>query len=307
MDRTYLKTAMYELKLDKISTQKMDEITNENVNNSLDYEFGNNRLKQTKCIKNTIIFLEELSELTTELTNYTSKLGVLEEIADVTLCIDTFIKETNIIPNITKEDIEHTENNVIPESNISALATILCVNEIAATQKLLTKYLRDVIELTPDMLKSQLCKLYTSMNKIQEHHGITQEELTTVRYIKSRNFIYKRYHDPHFVPNELLLHCNSNTNVSINFNDETALGEPRAWLSFSDNTSLEICHEEDNLKTPFYSVRLHCSEDDFDNNTYKDTCGVISTNVCNNMNDVAKTVTDIINNNISKNVYPVND
>lgn len=306
MNREDLRIAIYGLQLDKIQPQKMKSITDTDLINTLDYNFGNDRLKQNKNIRNTIIFLEELSELTTELTNKTSKLGILEEIADVTLCIDIFLKETNMDLTITKEDIDRTNYHFTSESNTLELDTILCINEIAATQKLLTKYLRDIIELTPDMLKTQLCKLYANINKMQTHHSITPDELTTVRYIKSRRFIDKKYHDPYFIPDKLLLHCN-NTEVLINFNDETALGEPCAWLYFSDDTSLEICHEEDNLEIPFYSVRLHCSEDDFDNGTYKGTCGVISTDVCNDMNNVAKTVTKIINDNLNRNIYPVND
>lgn len=295
-----LKTAMYELQLDEISPQKMVDVTNDDLINALDYKFGNNTLNQRKNIKNTIIFLEELSELTYAIAYDTSRLNILEEIADVTLCIDIFIKETNMPLNITPKNTNRT-------GFTRKLDTTICITEIAATQKLLTKYLRNIIELKPELLKEQFCKLYASLNRIQKHYDIKPDELTMVRYIKSRRFIHNKYQNPHFVPNALLLHCDNNTDILVKFDEKTALGEPCTWLSFSDNTSLEICHEEDNLETPFYSVRLHCSEDNFDNDTYKDTCGVISTNVCNDMNAVSKTVTNIINDNIRKGVYPVNN
>lgn len=61
-------------------------------------------------------------------------------------------------------------------------------------------------------------------------------------------------------------------------NSETSYGEPQAWiyLEYSDR-SIEITHEEYGLDESeyYYSLRLHCSDDDFDNDKYHSTMGII--------------------------------
>lgn len=63
----------------------------------------------------------------------------------------------------------------------------------------------------------------------------------------------------------------------ILFDDHTALGEPCAWIYLKDKTSVEITHEESglDLKDQYFSVRHHCSEEDFENDVYHSTMGVI--------------------------------
>lgn len=109
------------------------------------------------------------------------------------------------------------------------------------------------------------------------------------------------YENPDFVP-DCVKYKYDDIDIMIDFNDETAFGEPVAWLYFSDKTSLEICHEEYDVKPPFYSVRLHCSEEDFENGTYNKTCGVISSNVCNNFNQTMRTINDIVENKCKNNI-----
>ena len=61
-------------------------------------------------------------------------------------------------------------------------------------------------------------------------------------------------------------------------NAETALGEPSLILYLPNDTSIEITHEEDGVRKEeqYFSVRHHCSNEDFDNDTYRATMGIIS-------------------------------
>ena len=63
----------------------------------------------------------------------------------------------------------------------------------------------------------------------------------------------------------------------IDFDTETSLGEPQAWIYLKDGTSIEVTHEEDGLdpEDQYYSARHHCSEEDFENDVYHSTMGVI--------------------------------
>ena len=68
-------------------------------------------------------------------------------------------------------------------------------------------------------------------------------------------------------------------NFKETFNDETALGEPQHWVYLKSGRSLEVTHEEDGLpeNEQYFSIRLHCSEEEFDNGEYSSTVGVITT------------------------------
>lgn len=67
-------------------------------------------------------------------------------------------------------------------------------------------------------------------------------------------------------------------NFKETFNDETPLGEPQHWIYLKSGRSLEVTHEEDGLpeNEQFFSIRLHCSDEEFDNGDYYKTCGVIT-------------------------------
>ena len=68
-------------------------------------------------------------------------------------------------------------------------------------------------------------------------------------------------------------------NFNETFNDETDFGEPQHWIYLKSGRSLEITHEEDGLpeNEQYFSIRLHCSEEEFDNGEYSSTIGVITT------------------------------
>lgn len=57
----------------------------------------------------------------------------------------------------------------------------------------------------------------------------------------------------------------------------TSYGEPQAWVSLSNGRSIEVTLEQEGLAEPeyYYSVRLHCSEREYENNDYYSTNGVI--------------------------------
>lgn len=57
----------------------------------------------------------------------------------------------------------------------------------------------------------------------------------------------------------------------------TSYGEPQAWVSLSNGRSIEVTLEQQGLAESeyYYSVRLHCSEREYENNDYHSTNGVI--------------------------------
>ena len=76
-------------------------------------------------------------------------------------------------------------------------------------------------------------------------------------------------------------------NFKETFNDETPLGEPQHWIYLKSGRSLEITHEEDGLpeNEQYFSIRLHCSEEEFDNGEYSSTVGVITTLIATTAQD----------------------
>ena len=59
----------------------------------------------------------------------------------------------------------------------------------------------------------------------------------------------------------------------------TACGEPEAWVYLENGRSVQIVHEEEGLSpdNQFFSVTLHCTDDEFDNLCYRGSCGMIAT------------------------------
>ncbi len=57
----------------------------------------------------------------------------------------------------------------------------------------------------------------------------------------------------------------------------TAAGDPQVWLSLKSGRSIEITFESDGLPEEdwYYSVRLHCSEAEFDRGEYESSMGII--------------------------------
>lgn len=59
----------------------------------------------------------------------------------------------------------------------------------------------------------------------------------------------------------------------------TSYGEPQAWYGLDNGRSIEIVHEEEMLPANerFFSVRLHCTEEESDNGCFENTVGIITT------------------------------
>ena len=85
-------------------------------------------------------------------------------------------------------------------------------------------------------------------------------------------------------------------NFKGTFNDETSLGEPQHWIYLESGRSLEITHEEDGLSEnkQYFSIRLHCSEEEFDNGEYSNTVGVITTLIATTAQDVLNCIVAIM-------------
>lgn len=83
---------------------------------------------------------------------------------------------------------------------------------------------------------------------------------------------------------------------TVTFDTETALGEPQAWIYLNDGTSIEITHEEDGLapEEQYFSLRHHCSENDFESGAFAATMGVID-QCFGGLSDIAPMLERIIN------------
>lgn len=59
--------------------------------------------------------------------------------------------------------------------------------------------------------------------------------------------------------------------------DYTECGEPRAWVYLPNGRTIEVTHEEEGLDTKdqYFSVRLHCTDKEFDNMSFDTYVGVI--------------------------------
>lgn len=85
-------------------------------------------------------------------------------------------------------------------------------------------------------------------------------------------------------------------NFKETFNDETPLGEPQHWIYLKSGRSIEVTHEEDGLSEneQYFSIRLHCSEEEFDNGEYSNTVGVITTLVASTAQDTLNCIIAIM-------------
>lgn len=68
---------------------------------------------------------------------------------------------------------------------------------------------------------------------------------------------------------------------------DTALGEPQWWIYLSSGRSIEITFESDGLpdRRRYYSIRLHCSDTEFDDDKFRGTCGVVDQDVTEDIGD----------------------
>lgn len=84
---------------------------------------------------------------------------------------------------------------------------------------------------------------------------------------------------------------------SLAFDWETEYGEPQAWIYLKNGTSIEVTHEENGLKPEeqYFSARIHCSDEDFENDVYHSTMGIID-----QCSGSAESVTKLIEREISR-------
>lgn len=68
------------------------------------------------------------------------------------------------------------------------------------------------------------------------------------------------------------------------FNSETGYGEPQHWMTLPYDRSLEIVYEETGDVNRYYSWKVHCNEDEFANDEFHSTVGVIDTNTSDDIN-----------------------
>ena len=73
---------------------------------------------------------------------------------------------------------------------------------------------------------------------------------------------------------EMLADIRNQFEAEDNFN---GWGEPQAWIYLDNGRSIEIVHEEECLPPDeqYFSVMLHCTDDEFDNRSFYKTIGVI--------------------------------
>ena len=67
------------------------------------------------------------------------------------------------------------------------------------------------------------------------------------------------------------------------FNFETGYGEPQHWVTLPYDRSLEITYEETGDDNRYYSWRIHCNEEEFDNDVFSSTNGVMDEDVSEDM------------------------
>lgn len=67
----------------------------------------------------------------------------------------------------------------------------------------------------------------------------------------------------------------------------TEYGEPQAWVYLNNGRAIEVVHEEEGYQPEeqYFSVRLHCSEREFDEGYFADTCGIIESDISTDTGD----------------------
>lgn len=308
MNNKTLQQAILYMQNTNQSEDELEKKVQENMSNTLPYPATEKISPAKKYLNENLNFIETLSMLSCTLTDMSSRLSILEAMADTSLCIDLFLIEHQNDMFTTIKDIRRLAS--YPSINTPIYNITACFREIAQMQKILAQYLRDDITMDHDIydtIRQQFVTLTYMFNVLKTHYDVTDKEFSIVRYIKSEMYMVHIYSNADFVPDVITTRTNDNTKINIDFNDETALGEPCAWLYFSDKTSLEICHEEDNLLIPFYSVRLHCSEEDFENDTYHKTCGVIESHSCNTFLEAVNLIKEMVETNNTKGITLVEE
>ena len=70
-----------------------------------------------------------------------------------------------------------------------------------------------------------------------------------------------------------------------NHDNETEYEEPQAYIYFDNGRTLEVTHEKNGLAPDkqFYSWRVHCSDEEFDNDLFYRTCGVVRQSISDDL------------------------
>ena len=57
----------------------------------------------------------------------------------------------------------------------------------------------------------------------------------------------------------------------------TDLGEPQAFIELPNGRTLEVVHEQYGLseREQYFSFRIHCSDEEFDQNAFQNTNGIV--------------------------------
>ncbi len=67
------------------------------------------------------------------------------------------------------------------------------------------------------------------------------------------------------------------------FNSETGYGEPQHWVTLPYDRSLEIVYEDTGDDNRYYSWRVHCNNEEFDNDVFHSTMGVMDESAANDL------------------------
>lgn len=95
-----------------------------------------------------------------------------------------------------------------------------------------------------------------------------------------------------------------NKTQTFEVNSHTPYGEPQIWIQLSNDTALEITDETDTKNNkPLYSMLHHCSSDDFDNNKYATTMGIITTNAYSTIPDLEDGLSKFLENMAIQNIH----
>lgn len=70
-----------------------------------------------------------------------------------------------------------------------------------------------------------------------------------------------------------------------NHDNETEYGEPQAYIYFDNGRTLEVTYEKNGLPADrqYYSWRVNCNEEEFDNDLFHSTCGVVDQSISNDL------------------------
>ena len=272
MDREYLKRRVEGLKKANPDIQKMQE--------EIKYHACHTAPDAYKASpgRNVLICIEELVECAEVLIfdkSCSYRIGVLEELADVDLSAASMRAELGI-QNVPMASMEIPVRAGRGTADGMPRKCLCMVNR-------LSKLIRKGVPATEKekwSLANELAGLMCMCRAAADGFSITGEELVYAEYVKCRTFVEKLYEDGCYVPQRFFVNGHA-----IEFGSRTAVGEPAAWISLPDRTSIEVVQEWP-PGVPYFSIRRHCSEEDFENGAYHDTCGVISTDTARNMLEV---------------------